>query len=109
MYGCDVDNFDYKSSVDYYMPFVNQRGNTYAIRDLFSVAYLMDPTHRAKCYKDPNYYILDFKCGETNNKEALRWNYKDMQRGYQIKDKVKYFFKDCLKQNAVIKIDLCYS
>lgn len=58
--------------------------------------------------KDPNYYIIDFKCGETNNKEPIRWNYNSLKKGFQIINKIKYNFIDSLKMNAIIKLDLVF-
>lgn len=55
---------------------------------------------------DQDYYIIDFKCGETINKDPIRWNFKNLKKGYQIIDGIKYNFLDCLKMNAMIKIDL---
>lgn len=61
-----------------------------------------------KCYNEPNYYIIDFKCGEINN-EPIRWTYDDMKCGYKIINKIKYLFTECLKMNdTTIKIDIVY-
>ena len=53
-----------------------------------------------KCHREPDYYILNFKCGETEG-EPIRWTYKKM------KAKKKLFIKS-IEQNATIKIDLCF-
>jgi hypothetical protein len=54
--------------------------------------------------KDPDFYLIDFKCGEDNKKEPIRWTYDDI-----IKGKVgKYTFQQCLLVNATMKLDLIY-
>jgi hypothetical protein len=58
--------------------------------------------------KDKNIFIADFKCGETENGEPIRWDYNDMIKGFKIIDDVKYFFEDCLTHKSTIKIDVIY-
>lgn len=62
-----------------------------------------------EAYADPEYYILDFKCGVHGN-EPIRWSYEDMKRGYVERDKTKITFEQCMlmDQGNVIKLDLCY-
>jgi len=61
-----------------------------------------------KLYKNPDYYIIDFKCGEDNHHNALRWSYSDMKNGYKLVNGTKYMFVDCLPQDSTIKIDIIY-
>jgi len=56
--------------------------------------------------KDPNIFITDFKCGEDNKKEPLRWSYEDMMKGYKIQRKHKYDFRECLLMKATMKLDI---
>jgi hypothetical protein len=56
-------------------------------------------------YKNPEYYILDFKCG-VHNGEAIRWSYADIKKG----SKNGMSFEECLlmDDDNLIKLDLCY-
>jgi hypothetical protein len=60
-------------------------------------------------HSNPQYYILDFKCG-VHNKEPIRWEYEDLQKGYIHQDKHKYTFQECLlmEEDNIIKLDMCY-
>ncbi len=53
-------------------------------------------------------YILDFKCGITNDNEPIRWSYNDLIKGFQTVNNIKYLFTNCLLQDSTIKIDICY-
>jgi hypothetical protein len=58
-------------------------------------------------FRNPDYYILDFKCGIDSNGEPIRWSYKDLKKGH----KDGYTFDECLIQDNeenVIKLDICY-
>jgi hypothetical protein len=55
---------------------------------------------------NPDYYIIDFKLGEDDEKEPLRWSYTEIMKGYQITKNKKYTFTDCLLQKGVMKIDM---
>jgi len=58
--------------------------------------------------KNPNTFVIDFKCGELDN-EPIRWNYYDITNGYKIlSNNRKIFFQDCLKLKSTIKLDLIY-
>ncbi len=62
-----------------------------------------------KCYHDKNYYILDFKCGHSNDNNSIRWSFEDMKKGYQTINKKTYTFQDCLIQkNNDIKLDVIF-
>jgi len=54
--------------------------------------------------KDPNVFIVDFKCGETPDGEPIRWTYKDMMKG----SKSGYTFAECLMMRSTIKLDEIY-
>ncbi|RZK25146.1 MAG: hypothetical protein EOO43_06270 [Flavobacterium sp.] len=55
-------------------------------------------------YRNPNYYILDFKCGVYND-EPIRWSYEEIKRG----TKHGVSFEECLlHDDNIIKLDLCY-
>jgi hypothetical protein len=54
--------------------------------------------------KDPNQFICDFKCGEYKT-EPIRWNLQTMKKGYQIIDKHKFTFQDCLLMKSTMKLD----
>lgn len=53
--------------------------------------------------KDPNVFIVDFKCGEIDG-EPIRWAYKDMMKG----TKSGYTFAECLMMRSTIKLDEIY-
>ena len=53
--------------------------------------------------KDPNVFIVDFKCGEIDG-EPIRWTYKDMMKG----TKNGYTFAECLMMKSTIKLDEIY-
>jgi hypothetical protein len=54
--------------------------------------------------KDPDFYLVDFKCGEDDNKEPIRWSYNDILKG----SNGKYKFVDCLLMKCTMKLDLVY-
>jgi hypothetical protein len=54
--------------------------------------------------KDPNVFIVDFKCGEMPDGEPIRWTYKDMMKG----SKNGYTFSECLMMRSTIKLDEIY-
>lgn len=57
--------------------------------------------------KNPNLYITDFKAGIDSNREALRWNKNDINRGFkQLKNGKLVTFQDILLTKSVIKLDL---
>jgi len=58
--------------------------------------------------KDKNMFITDFKCGEDNKGEPIRWEYKDMMNSYKVIDGKKYLFTNCLLQKSTIKIDIIF-
>jgi hypothetical protein len=61
-----------------------------------------------KAHSNPEYYIIDFKCG-VHKGEPIRWSYEDMKRGSVQCDKRIVRFEECLlMDDNVIKLDLCY-
>lgn len=57
--------------------------------------------------KNPNIFITDFKCGMDTNGEALRWDKKDMKKGYKImEDGRKITFQECLDIKTTTKLDM---
>lgn len=63
-------------------------------------------------YKDKNTWIIDFKCGidpnynEDEDGYKLRWTKKDINNGYKIlKDGQKKYFKDCILDKSMFKLD----
>ncbi|RYY44686.1 MAG: hypothetical protein EOO06_17720 [Chitinophagaceae bacterium] len=64
-----------------------------------------------KAYHDPEYYILDFKCGVYQG-EPVRWSYDDMKKGYKMIHKHRLTFEECLLMDSdegnIIKVDICY-
>ena len=38
------------------------------------------------CKEDEDYFITDFKCGLNTDGSPLRWEYKDIMKGYKILD-----------------------
>ena len=63
-------------------------------------------------YNNPNEWIIDFKCGidPNYNKDEdgykLRWSRQDINKGYKVlKDGTKKYFKDCILDKTIMKID----
>ena len=57
--------------------------------------------------KDPNRFITDFKCGLDTDGEPLRWDYKDMMKGYKtLQDGRNMSFCDCLLIKSTLKLDM---
>lgn len=58
--------------------------------------------------KDPNYYILDFKCG-VHNGEPIRWGSKNLMDGSINIDGHHYKFEECLLcDDNTVKLDICF-
>lgn len=61
-------------------------------------------------FKNPDYYIFDFKCGVYND-ESIRWSYNDLTKGYVKFGKEIITFEECLiddNPENKIKLDICY-
>lgn len=56
--------------------------------------------------KDPNIFITDFKCGEDDKGEPLRWTKQTIKKGSQVVGGKEYKFTDVLLQKSVIKMDI---
>ena len=57
--------------------------------------------------KNLNWFIIDFKCGEDSNGEALRWNANDIKNGFKIMDNgEKIKFQDCILMKSIMKLDM---
>jgi hypothetical protein len=62
-------------------------------------------------YKDSSKWITDFKCGvdpygTTEEEQKLRWDCYDIARSYKIlKNGSKKYFKDCILDPTIMKID----
>jgi hypothetical protein len=59
----------------------------------------------SEAHKNPNYFILDFKCGERHGK-PLRWNYKEIQDGYKMVNGKKLDLVMALSEKSRIKLDM---
>jgi hypothetical protein len=55
-----------------------------------------------EAYKNHNVWITDFKCGEDEKGEPLRWTYDDMKKGTNK----GITFQNALLQDAMMKMDL---
>lgn len=57
--------------------------------------------------KNPNYYIVDFKCGMDEEGEPLRWDKNDIKRGYKVvQSGRKVRFQDCILMKTTMKMDV---
>lgn len=57
--------------------------------------------------KDPNYYIVDFKCGMDEDGEPLRWDKNDIANGFKIeKSGRKIKFQECILMKTTMKLDV---
>ena len=56
---------------------------------------------------NPNWFIIDFKCGEDSNAEPLRWDFNDIKKGYKLLENGnKINFKECILMKSVMKLDM---
>jgi hypothetical protein len=56
--------------------------------------------------RNPNIFIIDFKCGEQDG-SPIRWDYKSMMKGTQVLSNAETIsFQDCLKMKSTIKLDI---
>lgn len=55
--------------------------------------------------KDPDIFITDFKLGEDEDKEPLRWNYDEVIQGFKTQGNIRYSFIQCLQMKATMKLD----
>jgi hypothetical protein len=56
---------------------------------------------------NPNWFIIDFKCGEDSNAEPLRWDMNDIEKGYKLLEngnKIK--FTECILMKSTMKLDM---
>ena len=57
--------------------------------------------------KDPNYYIVDFKCGMGEDGEPLRWDKNDIAKGYKTEPSGrKVSFQECILMKTTMKLDV---
>tara|TARA_R110000765_G_scaffold256856_1_gene357227 strand:+ start:733 stop:1665 length:933 start_codon:yes stop_codon:yes gene_type:complete len=96
-----LPHLKYKSDFDLqeYFQTPNVNGYPKKIWELFKNKFV-------KASKDPNLYITDFKCGEDDKKEPLRWNKQNIKKGFQTVNGKKYLFTDCILQKATMKMDI---
>ena len=60
-----------------------------------------------EAYKTNNVWITDFKCGMDSDGENLRWDYKDMKKGFKVMSNGrKILFTECLLQKSMMKMDI---
>lgn len=56
---------------------------------------------------NPDYFIVDFKCGMDEEGEPLRWDKNDIKKGYKIlNDGSKRTLQECLLQKTTLKMDV---
>jgi len=59
------------------------------------------------CEKDPNCFITDLKCGVDSDGEALRWDKKDIKKGFkELEDGRKLTFQECILSKSTFKLDV---
>ena len=76
-------------------------------RNTLDKIYQMFKKKFQDCKADSNYFITDFKCGLNTDGEPLRWEYKDMMKGYKIlEDGRKMTFQQCILIKTMMKLDL---
>ena len=61
-----------------------------------------------KAHASKNTWITDFKCGQLNGGEAIRWNKETIATGVQVLDTKQIFFTHCLQNTSRIKMDIIY-
>ena len=91
------EKIKYKSDIDL-NDYINWKGSYNDLFKLFQDKY-------KTAYANPNIFITDFKLGEYKE-NAIHWKMDDVMKGYVIRDKIKYYFIDFLKQPSIIKMDI---
>jgi hypothetical protein len=60
-----------------------------------------------RCEQDPTCFITDLKCGTDSDGKPLRWDKKDIKKGFkELKDGRKMTFQECILAKATFKLDL---
>lgn len=97
----NLSHLKYKSDFDLQEIFKTEIVNDYPkkILKLFQDKFI-------KASKEPNMYITDFKCGEDDKGEPLRWDKQTIKKGKQTINGKTYLFIKCLLQKATIKMDI---
>jgi len=91
--------------------------NDYDLNELYSrnfdtkealdIIYKMFVDKFLYCEKDPNCFITDLKCGVNSNGEALRWDKKDIKKGFkELEDGRKMTFQECILSKSTFKLDV---
>lgn len=55
--------------------------------------------------KNPDTFIIDFKLGEKD-KKPLKWNFREVKRGFKLIDGERKYFVDALEDGSVVKLDV---
>lgn len=98
---CRIRNILYANDYD-----LNSRFNTTESR--LTQMYKEFKQMHEKAMNNPDYYILDFKCGMVDD-EPIRWKYKDVMKGTILFQNKLYTFEECLQHpNNLIKLDICF-
>lgn len=92
-------NINYNNDFD-----LNEIYTTKDTKDILTKIYKMFKEKYIMALQDPDYYLVDFKCGEDERKQPIRWTYDDIMKG----KKGKYKFQDCLLMKSTMKLDLIY-
>lgn len=99
----NIRNILYNNDYD-----LNENINTTSTKAILTHVYDEFLSMFKTAYENPDYYIIDFKCG-MHGDEPIRWSYDDMKKGYVSIDNRSISFEECLlHDNNKIKMDLCY-
>lgn len=76
-------------------------------KEALDLIYKMFVDKFKRCEEDPTCFITDFKCGLDSDNEPLRWNKKDIKKGFkELKDGRKMTFQECILVKATFKLDV---
>lgn len=92
LYGSDYDLQEFIKEADY-------RKSTKHLLEMFQKKYEM-------AERDPDVFILDFKCGVDDEDEPIRWDKHSIKKGYKMVDGRKITFQECLLMKSTIKMDI---
>lgn len=83
---------------------LNELYQTKETAHILDKIYDMFKTKFQTALKDPDFFLIDFKCGEDDRHEPIRWSYDDIMKGKHG----KFTFQECIMMKATMKLDLIY-
>jgi hypothetical protein len=76
-------------------------------KEALNLIYKMFVDKFKRCEKDTSCFITDLKCGMDSDGTPLRWDKKDIKKGFkELKDGRKMTFQECILTKSTFKLDL---